>query len=146
MPKAAALWFCNFLFHTILQFDILGHKFQIKYNRKLLFVFHAWGVKFLWHVILWINDAAFCSSHCWYGFLQVQVGRLLISSQNYVFSTLLEACKNAGAFMKASPEGRLSGDGVVVLRFPECLLDGLLAAAPGPLACPSRGARPPSPS
>ena len=25
----------------------------------------------------------------------------------------------------ASPEGRLSGDGVAVLRFPECLLDGL---------------------
>ena len=46
----------------------------------------------------------------------------------------------------ASPEGRLSGDGVAVLRFPECLLDGLLVAAPGPLACPSRGARPPSQS
>ena len=44
------------------------------------------------------------------------------------------------------PEGRLSGDGVAVLRFPECLLDGLLAVAPGPLACPSRGAWPPSPS
>ena len=42
--------------------------------------------------------------------------------------------------------GWLSGDGVAVLRFLECLLDGLLAAAPGPLACPSRGARPPSPS
>ena len=44
----------------------------------------------------------------------------------------------------AFPEGRLLGDGVAGLRFPECLLDGLLAAAPGPIACPSRGARPPS--
>ena len=34
----------------------------------------------------------------------------------------------------ASPEGRRSGDGVAVLGFPECLLDGLLTAAPGPLA------------
>ena len=42
----------------------------------------------------------------------------------------------------AFPEGRLSGDGVAGLRFPECLLDGLLAAAPGPLACPSRSAWP----
>ena len=49
----------------------------------------------------------------------------------------------------ASPEGRLSGDGVTVLRFPECLLDGLLAAAPnplagalGPLARPSRSTGP----
>ena len=48
--------------------------------------------------------------------------------------------------VQASPEGKLSGDGVAVLRFPECLLDGLLAAAPGPLACPSHGTRPPSPS
>ena len=32
----------------------------------------------------------------------------------------------------AFPEGRLFGDGVAGLRFPECLLDGLLAAAPGP--------------
>ena len=44
-----------------------------------------------------------------------------------------------------SHEGRLLGDGVAVLRFPECLLDGLLAAVPGPLACPGRGARPPRP-
>ena len=49
-------------------------------------------------------------------------------------------------WIHVSPEGRLSGDGIAVLRFPECLLDGLLAAAPGPLACPSRGARSPSPS
>ena len=34
----------------------------------------------------------------------------------------------------AFPEGRLSGNGVTVLQFPECLLNGLLAAAPGPLA------------
>ena len=45
-----------------------------------------------------------------------------------------------------SHEGRLLGDGVAVLRFPECLLERLLAAAPGPLACPSRGAWPLSPS
>ena len=36
--------------------------------------------------------------------------------------------------IQAFPEGRLSGDDVAVLRFPECLLDGLLAAAPGPLS------------
>ena len=39
-----------------------------------------------------------------------------------------------GTNKKASLEGRLSGDGVAVLGFPECLLDGLLTAAPGPLA------------
>ena len=37
---------------------------------------------------------------------------------------------------QASPEGRLLGDGVAVLRFTECLLDGLLAATHAPLACP----------
>ena len=30
-----------FFLHTIIQFDVLGHKFKIKYNRKLLFVLHA---------------------------------------------------------------------------------------------------------
>ena len=39
---------------------------------------------------------------------------------------------------QAFPEGRLSGDGVAVLRFP----DGLLATAPDPPACSSRGAWP----
>ena len=34
--RTSALCFCNFLFYAILQFDILTHKFQIKYNGKLL--------------------------------------------------------------------------------------------------------------
>ena len=39
--RTSALCFCNFLFYAILQFDILTHKFQIKYNGKLLLVFYA---------------------------------------------------------------------------------------------------------
>ena len=63
---------------------------------------------------------------------------------NYNFKFVM--CFFASRARQASPEGRLSGESVAVLRFPECLLDGLLAAAPGPLTCPSRSTRPPYPS
>ena len=39
IPRASASSLLdNFLFHTILQFDILDQKYQIQYDRKLLFV------------------------------------------------------------------------------------------------------------
>ena len=71
--------------------------------------------------------------------IEIKIGIMSLQHKIYGIALSVNALK-----ILASPEGRLSGDGVAVLRFPECLLDGLLAAAPSHLACPSRGARPPS--